>query len=130
MTQKTRQPDPGDETTETLLRAGYEPKAVVAAVEASDLSALRVPEAEVSLRHLSAADALTQLRGARAGGFVALVDAPVGRPVDEIVVDDHAYSGERVGSAWHFTPGALEMACRVAGWSTVECIEPGKLRLS
>jgi hypothetical protein len=89
-------------------------------------------EAGVSLRHLSAADALTQLRGAREGGFVALVDAPVGRPVDQVVVDDHAYSGEQVGSAWHFAPGALEMACRVAGWSTVEWLstEPAKLRLS
>lgn len=84
----------------------------------------------LSLGGMSADAALAALIEMRATAPSVVVFAELAPPTDQVVVGDHAYNGQQVGSAWHFAPSALEMACRVAGWSTVEHLEPGKLRLS
>lgn len=84
----------------------------------------------VSLDDLSAARALDMLTTLRATGPV-LVSATLADPLDQTVVASHSYQGAWVAlGVWRFDQPSLEMAARVAGWSTVEVLGPGKLRLS
>jgi hypothetical protein len=66
---------------------------------------------------------------AYARGEVVTVAATPGRAQDQVVVGAHAYDGEWIDGAWRFSPRALQMACRVAGWRVTE-VEPGRLVLS
>lgn len=85
---------------------------------------------QVSIDGMTADAVLLMLRALRKTGGPVILTATTAKPNDQVVVDGHAYSGRREGSGWQFDARSLDMACRVAGWSKVEHVEPGKVRLS
>lgn len=110
---------PKKRSEETLLAAGFTPDEVVDAVAATDLSALAEPES-MSLDGLAPDAVLLALRALKTTGGAVVVTATSGRPLDQVVVDGHAYDGQWMDGVWRFTPAALDMACHVAGWQSVE----------
>lgn len=86
------------------------------------------------LYHLGAEDAVQLLRDMHtvATGGIAVIDTHVGAPVDEVTVEGQPFAGQWYGEppglwssignprSWWFTPEALDDACRLAGWKTVE----------
>lgn len=77
-------------------------------------------EDPVSLDGLSAEAALLMLRALRKAGDTVVITATLTEPKDTVVVDGHAFGGQRTGAGWAFDARSLDMACRVAGWSKVE----------
>lgn len=94
-----------------------EPVAVLPELE--DTAPSKEPET-VSLDGLTVEAALVMLRALRVTGGPVILTATLADPRDTAVVDGHAYSGQWVGGQWRFDGRALDMACRVAGWSKVE----------
>lgn len=66
----------------------------------------------------SAEAALAKLRSLRPGPVT--VTTTLAKAQETVVVEGHAFHGSKAGAVWRFDPASFRMACRVAGWSTVD----------
>lgn len=92
------------------------PKAAPEDVEASFPDEVET----VSVDGLTADAALLMLRALRKLGKPVNLTATLAKPTGRVVVDGHAFAGQRAGTAWQFDAASLDMACRVAGWAKVQ----------